>query len=143
MVLTPTLIWLIAGALLCLIELFLPTAFVAFMMGLSAFAVAGLSLVLPYLSWQVALWMVFSTACVVLSRRFLPKQVARAIEDAKEAETLTEIPAGQAGRVLYEGNSWRARCSDESITIAPHQTVIVVGRQGTTLIIMPEQLLHS
>ncbi|MEG4232039.1 hypothetical protein QUA40_07995 [Microcoleus sp. Pol11C3] len=40
MILTPTLLWLLAGSLLCLAELFLPTAFVAFLMGLSAFAVA-------------------------------------------------------------------------------------------------------
>jgi len=41
-----TLIWLLA-AVLCLIELFLPTAFVAFMMGISAFVVALVSLIFP------------------------------------------------------------------------------------------------
>lgn len=56
---TPTLLWLLAGALLCLTELFLPTAFVAFMMGLSAFAVAAVSLALPYVNLQIFLWMVF------------------------------------------------------------------------------------
>jgi len=34
-------------AVLCLIELFLPTAFVAFMMGISAFVVALVSLIFP------------------------------------------------------------------------------------------------
>ncbi len=56
----PTLFWLISGALLCLAELFLPTAFVAFMMGLSAFVVAAISLALPYVNLQIFLWMVCS-----------------------------------------------------------------------------------
>lgn len=139
----PTLLWLIFGALLCLAELFLPTAFVAFMMGLSAFAVAVISLFLPYLNLQIFLWMVLSTVFVLLSRRLVPKGKARAIEDAKEARTLTEIPPGETGRVIYEGNSWQARCEDTSATIPPNQNVIVVGRKGTTLIVVPENLLHS
>jgi len=143
MIWTPTLLWLLAGALLCLTELFLPTAFVAFMMGLSAFAVAAVSLALPYVNLQIFLWLVFSTFFVLATRRLIPKGKARAIEDAKEAKTLTEIPPGEAGRVIYEGNSWQARCEDTKATIAPNQNVIVVGRKGTTLIVLPENLLHS
>lgn len=139
----PTQLWLLAGAILCLAELLLPTAFVAFMMGLSAFAVAAVSLVLPNLNLQVLLWMAFSAIFVLLSRRLVPKQTARVLEDSKEAQTLTEIPAGEAGRVIYEGTSWRARCADDAVAIAPSQNVIVVERQGTTLIVMPEHLLHS
>ncbi|MEG5040080.1 NfeD family protein [Microcoleus sp. B3-A4] len=143
MIWTPTLLWLLAGSLLCLAELFLPTAFVAFLMGLSAFAVAGCSLVLPYVNLQIFLWMVLSTVFVLLSRRLIPKGTARAIADSQEAKTLTEIPAGEAGRVIYEGNSWQARCEDTKATIPPNQNVIVVGRKGTTLIVLPENLLHS
>lgn len=142
MIWTPTLLWLLAGALLCLTELFLPTAFVAFMMGLSAFAVAAVSLALPYVNLQIFLWMVFSTFFVLATRRLIPKGKARAIEDAKEAKTLTEIPPGEAGRVIYEGNSWRARCKDCDAAIPANQNVIVVGRKGTTLIVVPD-LLHS
>ncbi|MBE9185966.1 NfeD family protein [Microcoleus sp. LEGE 07076] len=141
--LTPTLFWLLAGTLLCLTELFLPTAFVAFMMGLSAFAVAGCSLVLPYVSLQIFLWMVFSTVFVLVSWRLIPKGKVRAIADSQEAKTLTEIPPGETGRVIYEGNSWQARCEDTSATIPPNQNVIVVGQKGTTLIVLPEKLLHS
>lgn len=139
----PTQLWLLAGAILCLAELFLPTAFVAFMMGLSALTVALVSLVLPNVNLQVVLWMAFSAVFVLLSRRLVPKQVGRMIEDSKEARTLTEISAGETGRVIYEGNSWRARCADETVAIAPDRNVIVVGRKGTTLIVMPEHLLHS
>nr|WP_306459810.1 hypothetical protein [Dolichospermum heterosporum] len=38
-----SLIWLLAGSVLCLTELFLPSAFVAFMMGISALIVGLLS----------------------------------------------------------------------------------------------------
>lgn len=113
------------------------------MMGLSAFAVAGCSLVLPYVSLQIFLWMVFSTVFVLVSWRLIPKGKVRAIADSHEAKTLTEIPPGETGRVIYEGNSWQARCEDTSATIPPNQNVIVVGQKGTTLIVLPEKLLHS
>ncbi|MBD2450366.1 NfeD family protein [Nostoc sp. FACHB-152] len=139
-----TLVWLLAGSVLCLLELFLPSAFVAFMMGISAFVVALLSQFGLILWLQVAIWLLLSTMLVLLSRRFLqPRRRKSKIQDAIIAETLTEIPAGKTGRVLYEGNSWRARCDDDKLEVAPHQRVYVIRREGTTLIVMPENLLHS
>lgn len=139
-----TLIWLLAGAALCLTELFLPSAFVAFMMGISALIVALLSQFGLALWMQVIAWLLLSTLLVVLSRRFLqPRRRKSKIQDAVTAETLTEIPAGKTGRVLYEGNSWRALCDDEKLNIAVHQQVYVVRREGTTLIVMPDNLLRS
>jgi membrane protein implicated in regulation of membrane protease activity len=143
MLLEPAILWLLAGAVLCLMELFVPTAFVEFMMGLSAFIVAGIALVVPQFSLQVVLWIALSASLVVVSRRFLPHRNVASIEAAKEGETLTEIPPGQVGRVLYEGNSWRARCEDQHLLIGPKQKVLVVGREGNTLIVVPENLLHS
>ncbi len=140
---TPPLIWLIVGSLLCLMELIFPTAFVEFIMGLSAIVVGGIALVLPYVNLQVFLWMILSGVFIFLSRRFLRRTRVTILEDAKEAQTLTEIPPGETGRVIYEGNSWRARCEDDQITIKPHQKVIVVRREGTTLIVIPETLLDS
>ncbi|WP_414578471.1 NfeD family protein [Anabaena sp. CCY 9402-a] len=139
-----TLIWLLAGAALCLTELFLPSAFVAFMMGISALIVALLSQFGLALWMQVTAWLMLSTLLIVLSRRFLqPRRRKSKIQDAIIAETLTEIPAGKTGRVLYEGNSWRALCDDEQLNVAAHQRVYVVRREGTTLIVMPENLLRS
>jgi len=139
---SPTIFWLLAGAALCLMELFVPTAFIIFMMGLSAFVVAALSLVLPVVSLQVALWMVLSVASIFFLRRLLPKVKVATFSDAEEVETLTEIPAGEAGRVLYEGNSWRAKCEDETLAIPANQKVIIIRRQGNTLFVMPEKLLR-
>jgi len=138
-----TLIWLLAGAVLCLMELFLPSAFVAFMMGISALMVALLSLVVLGLWLQIVVWLLLSTMLVLLSRRFvqMPRRKSK-IRDAIIAETLTDIQPGKTGRVLYEGNSWRAKCDDDQISVAAHQTVYVTRREGTTLIVMPENLLH-
>lgn len=139
-----TLIWLIVGACFCLSELFIPTAFVAFMMGISAFIVALLSLAVGNL-WLLALcWLLLSASLIVLTRKYIsPPRRKSKIRDAVLGETITEIPAGKTGRVLYEGNSWRARCDDEEAFIAPYQRVYVVRREGTTLIVMPENILHS
>jgi hypothetical protein len=59
----PTVLWLLLGAGLCLVEFILPTAFIAFVMGLSAFLVAIVAHLLP-VSLQVLLWVVFSIALV-------------------------------------------------------------------------------
>ncbi|PSB06624.1 hypothetical protein C7B61_19115 [filamentous cyanobacterium CCP1] len=135
--------WLVAGVILCVMEFTLPTAFIELTMGLSAIIVAGFALVVPSFVAQVALWLVLSVILSFLLRRLFPYKQPRQIEDSKEAQTLTEIPAGETGRVRYEGNSWQARCDDEQMTIAPNQKVYVVGRRGTTLIVMPEYLLRE
>lgn len=140
-----TLVWLIGGVALCSLEFFFPTAFVAFMMGIGALAVGAIAYFFPFVSpnLQIFLWLIFSTTAVIGSRRFLtPKTATRTLSDAAEAETLTEIAPGKAGRVRYEGNSWRAKCADETIEIQAEQTVYVVRKEGTTLIVMPRHLLE-
>ena len=80
MVLNPAIAWLVAGTLLCLVEAFVPTAFTAFAMGISAFLVALVAKLLPkFLALQVGLWMVFSVASVYLTHRLMPKRKVRAI----------------------------------------------------------------
>lgn len=142
--LSPSLLWLMAGLILCLLELFLPTAFVVFFMGISAFLVAIIAWILPTaFALQVVLWLVFSTALVLLTRRLLPTSKAARSLDAKEARTLSEIPVGENGRVLYEGNSWSARCEDEGEAIAPNQKVYVLRREGNILVVVPQHILHQ
>lgn len=138
----PTVFWLVAGVVLCLMEVVLPTAFTAAVMGLSALIVALISLIVPQAGFQILLWMAISMLLVFLVQRFLPKVKAFKLQDAVEAETITEILPGAVGRVRYEGNSWRARCEDQQLAIAPDQKVYVVRREGTTLIVVPEQLLR-
>jgi membrane protein implicated in regulation of membrane protease activity len=135
-------LWLIAGAVLCLMELFLPTAFVAFMMGLAAIATAIFALLIPVPALQVALWLVSSVVFIYISRSFAPRRHWHSL-DASEATTITAIAPGQTGRVIYEGNSWKAKCADRDMAIAPNETVVVVSKEGTTLIVLPEHLLPS
>lgn len=140
MLLNPTVVWLLVGVSLCLVEFFLPTAFIAFVMGLSALIIAALANFLA-LNLQVALWVILSLLMVLVSRRFVSSRAALKL-DATEAETLTEILPSKTGRVLYEGNSWSARCESD-ITIAPQQRVYVVGRRGTTLLVIPESAIRG
>ena len=135
------LFWVIVGTVLCLMELFLPTAFVESALGLSAFVVALLALVVPWFSMQIALWAIFSLAFIFLLKRFVPKRTPYTLQDSTEARTLTTIPPGQTGRVLYEGNSWQARCDDETMTIPADHPVIVISRSGNTLFVVPESAL--
>jgi membrane protein implicated in regulation of membrane protease activity len=134
-------LWLLAGLILCLMELFLPTALIELTMGISAILVSIIAQWVPSLLVQVLLWVLLSVALSVGLRRVFPKRQHSSISDAKEARTLTGIAAGDTGRVIYEGNSWQARCADEQLAIAPNQKVYVVGRRGTTLIVLPETLL--
>lgn len=134
---TPTVIWLIVGAGLCLVEFVVPTAFIAFVLGISALVVAAVAHLLP-LEFQVILWVILSIALVFVSRRLITRRAERKL-DATEAETLTEIRSGEIGRVRYEGSSWAARCESSTVVIPVGQRVYVVGRKGTTLIVMPEE----
>lgn len=140
----PTLFWTLAGGILCMMEFVFPTAFVSFMMGIAAFLVAIVSLFLPQYTILMGLWLIFATGLIILSRRFFtPKHKVSITGDDEEAKAISGIPAGCTGRVLYEGNSWQAKCADEARDIAPNESVYVVGKQGNTLIILPSRMLEA
>jgi len=125
------------GIVLCLMELLLPTAFIESALGVSAFIVALLTFVVPGVNYQIALWMVLSALTFWALKRFIPNRTAPALREATEARTITEIAPGKIGRVIYEGNSWQARCSDDNAAVEPDQEVFVIERKGNTLIVMP------
>ncbi|MFZ4677217.1 MAG: NfeD family protein [Nodosilinea sp.] len=137
------LFWAILGAIFCLMELFLPTGFVESTLGLSAFVVAVIALGVPSFNLQIVAWVVLSLLFIFLLRRFVPKRTPYSLQASTEARTLTTIPPGQTGRVIYEGNSWQARCEDETTTIAVDQPVVVIRRKGNTLYVMPESALRA
>lgn len=134
--------WLIAGIALCIMEFTIPTAFVEFVMGLSAIAVGLIALVLPNFGLQIAIWMALSLLFTFVSRRFVPKAGRSFVESATDAKTLTAIAPGEVGRVLYEGCSWQARCHDDDEAIAADEAVLVVSRRGNTLVVMPERMVR-
>ena len=140
--LLPSQVWLLIGIALCVIELLvpLPTFMIAGAMGLAALLVGLIALILPIPALQILAWMLISAMLAVASRRFIPKDLHQ-LKEASEGVTLTEIPAGETGRVRYEGGSWKAKCDNPQIAIAAQQKVIILRRQGTTLIVVPENWL--
>jgi len=141
----PMLFWVIVtvAGILCSLELIFPTAFVSFMMGIAALLVAIASMFLPQYHLLIGLWLLLSTALTLLSRRlFTPKRKLSITGDDSEAIAISGIPAGRAGRVLYEGNSWQAKCADETRDIAPNEAVYVIQKQGNTLIVLPSAMIN-
>ena len=134
---TPALIWVTIGMVLCLMELLIPTAFLESALGLSAFVVALLTPIVTGPNYQVLLWVVLSFLTFWALKRFIPNRTSPALREATEARTMTAIAPGQKGRVMYEGNSWQARCNDAQAAIPPNQEVFVIERKGNTLIVMP------
>ena len=53
-----------------------------------------------------------------------------------EAIVDATIQPGKSGRVKYRGSWWSARC-EQNITLAPKQTVAVIGRSNITLLVQP------
>ncbi len=137
-----SLIWLLGGVALCALETIVPTAFVALTMGLSAIIVALLiqsfAAFGAQLGLQVGLWMGVSIGLTLLFRALPRSKKRRLLADDTEGKTLTAIAPGEAGRVLYEGNSWQARCVDDSLEIPADCSVYVVEHRGTTLMVMPQ-----
>ena len=142
--LPPSQVWLIIGIALCVTELLipLPTFLIAGAMGIAAIFVAAIALILPIPALQILVWMLISGLLVMFSRRFIPRD-SHQLKEASEGFTLTAIPAGQTGRVQHEGVSWKAKCDNPQIEIAAQQKVIVLRRQGTMLIVVPENWLNN
>ncbi len=143
MAMHPSLLWLIVGASLCLVELVVPTALAAVFLGLGAMVMSILALILPpWIGLQVALWLACTVSIAWLGQRFLPKRSAIDFIHS-EAQALTAISPSKVGRVLYEGSSWRAKCGDGVSLMAPDQQLHVIGREGTTLLVVPMYMLEE
>ena len=139
--LSPSGLWLIVAAGLCLLELMVPTAFTAVCRGVSALLVSLLALVVPSpLGLQISVWILGSCGLVALGYQIDRARIPSQIQASTEAEALTAIMSNQTGRVLYEGSSWRAKCADGTEPIEPQAKLYVVGREGNLLVVMP---MHS
>ncbi len=133
-------LWLIVGTGLCLLELFVSTAFTAACMGMSALLVSLLALVLPSsICLQISIWLLGSCGLVAVGYQVNEERISSEIQSSTEAEALTAMMPNQTGRVIYEGSSWRAKCAD-SKSILLQDKLYVVGREGNVLIVMPMHL---
>ena len=137
-------IWLYIGAGLMLAEILVP-GFVMFFFGLSAATVGLLMLAIPAdafdltLTWQFALFSLFSIVYLVTLRRYAKSVFLGDSEKGKAAvdefagrigEVVTPIASGVPGRVMVGDAEWNAV---SSAPIAAGAKVKVLSRSNLTL----------
>lgn len=137
--------WLVGGALLILLEFFVPGLVVLFL-GLGAIATAGM-LYAGYLRDPLHVVVCFVLCSVFLLMtlrriimRFYPSLSEKAITDEDEliagqaAETITAIsPHHFEGRVKYSGTTWPARSAAGEIPAGVRVTIVT--RQNISLVV--------
>ena len=128
-------IWLFLGALLMLAELASP-GFVIFFFGLGAMTVAAFKWLLPTLSisWQLALFSVFSIVYLVLLRRWIKSVFMGETDDSQHLQSeyvgrigkvIAATSADVPGRIVVGDAEWAA-VSEQPI---PEGTTVKVVRQ--------------
>ncbi|MDT5029278.1 MAG: hypothetical protein QOE61_5704 [Micromonosporaceae bacterium] len=137
-------IWLVAGVLLAIAELF-TLDFVLIMLAVGAFAAGVVGLVLP-LPVQVVAFAAVSALGLVAVRPAIKKHLHRgadpavmgmdAIEGA-EATVVEEIAEGR-GMVKIGGELWSARAYDATQVIEAGAQVRVVEVKGATALVWKE-----
>ncbi len=110
--------------------------------GFTAFVIAVLSAFVPQVEIQVVVWVLLSVFAIWYLRRFIPKDHPLLL-DSQEGKTLTAIKSGMAGRVRFEGQSWRAICDDQNLEIPAGVEVIVMEKRGNTLVVVPKNWLSD
>ena len=140
--LTPPVIWFLAGVVLLLLELALP-GLIIFFFGLGAWIVA-LCLVLfdMNITAQLLVFVVTSVVALLLLRRFLKHKFFKeddsnksSLEEefiGKTAIAETDFKKGAAGKVSFKGTVWSA-VADEKI--AKGEQVRITARDSITLIV--------
>jgi len=157
---TPPILWLLVGIVLGAIDLFIQKTqpqkyrFYALMMGSAAliesfilwrgsvaFQFDWKMVMYEDFDWQISYWMGIALALSIWIRPIFIVRKKFVIPEATEATTISEIFPGETGMVIYEGASWKARNEDNQV-IAPRQKVYVLRREGNTLIVVPDNLIH-
>ena len=90
----------------------------------------------------IVYWLLILGSFLVWIRPMILPKKPVSLHEQTEAKTLTEIPPGEIGRVLYEGVSWAAYCENSGQAIAPNTKVYVSRRDGNTLIVIPKESLQ-
>jgi membrane protein implicated in regulation of membrane protease activity len=136
-------LWMYIGGGLMLAEILMP-GFVVFFFGLSAVTLGGLILLLPEafqisLTWQLALFSLFSIVYLVTLRKYMKSIFLGDSEDTISAmdefagrlgEVTAEIVPGLPGRVIIGDAEWDAAAV---APIAAGTKVKVLSRRNLTL----------
>jgi hypothetical protein len=136
------LIWLVFGLLLLLLEL-LGAEFDGLLAGaiaaLAVSAIAGMVALAPLL--QVGLFAGFTALLLAALQRWMGRQRQRAIPppaDGDRAEVINGFGSRSDGRVRWQGQSWAATNLEPAGALQPGDSVLVMGRDGTRLQVLPE-----
>lgn len=111
-------------------------------LGIAAIITAIAALTVTSFTAQLLLWGVLAVSLSVVMRGMVPRE-AKDLTPTTDAEVSEPIPSGGVGLVAYQGSLWNARCQISDVAIAAGDTVQVVGRQGNTLIVLPETFPDS
>lgn len=136
-------IWMYIGGGLMLAEILMP-GFVVFFFGLSAATLGGLILLLPEafhlsLTWQLALFSLFSIVYLVTLRKYLKSiflgdsgDTASTLDEfaGRYGEAVTNIVPGAPGRVTVGDAEWDAIAAAQ---IAAGTRIKVLSRKNLTL----------
>jgi membrane protein implicated in regulation of membrane protease activity len=137
----PSLIWLLTGVLLFLLEMILP-GFVLFFFGIGAWCTAVASWFLSIgLSGQLAVFLVSSVLSLValrglIRRTFLGTRLAGDGGDSalarggEQVEVVVAIALPAEGKVRYSGTTWRATAAEP---IEAGEIATIVAQEGLVM----------
>nr|WP_228035107.1 NfeD family protein [Oculatella sp. LEGE 06141] len=128
-------LWLLSGLAFLAIGMLVGEPGIA-ALGFAAFITAIAALSVPAFATQLLIWGVLAVSLAVLLRGMVPRE-SRELRHSTEAEVVDGIPPGGLGHVIYEGSWWKARCQFADMAIVVGHKVHVVGRDGNTLIVVP------
>lgn len=135
------LIWLLVAGVLLVIELVQPSFDGLMFAAFAGLVVSVMTAVLPLPAWlQIGLFSLITVVGTLwLSRwsaRRNPKPGRRQLKE-ETAEVLDAIQPGGEGRVRWHGQSWAASSLDVETVLRPGDRVMVMGREGTRLQVLP------
>jgi membrane protein implicated in regulation of membrane protease activity len=138
----PPLLWLALGGVLLLLALLgIDTDGLLLIGGVAGLAVAVIAAATTLAPWlQVLLFCGLVGAGYSWLRRWARHQGERAIPPAaraEHAEVIDAFDAGGEGRVRWQGQSWAALNLEPSRPLAAGSQVVVMGREGTRLQVLP------
>ena len=138
----PPLLWLALGGVLLLLALLgIDTDGLLLIGGVAGLAVAVIAAATTLAPWlQVLVFCGLVGAGYSWLRRWARHQGERAIPPAaraEHAEVIDAFDAGGEGRVRWQGQSWAALNLEPSRPLAAGSQVVVMGREGTRLQVLP------
>jgi inner membrane protein len=138
--------WIVAGAVLILLELIVPGAVLVFL-GAGALVVALMVWLGLVQSWvlSITIWFIVSLLLLVVLRgfvqRLLPGETETQSTDedldafGKEVDVLEMITPDAAGRISYRGATWQAACYEH--TLAAGSRARIVYRDELVWVVEP------